>query len=74
MAFEEFTAQLPVGSSRQRGTMAFTVDVDVDTLEPIDIYANRTDYTELSLGNTSTITPSSMRNSKPFSLVERIAP
>lgn len=47
MAFQEYTIQLPVGTGHRRSTMEIDVQIDVDTLEPIDIYLTRPNYEDL---------------------------
>jgi hypothetical protein len=44
MAFQEYTAQLPVGRGSRRELLEFSVDLDVETLEAIDIYTDRNNY------------------------------
>jgi len=47
MAFQEYTAQLPVGPKNHRETMSFDIDVDVDTHEVTDIYTHRSNYDDM---------------------------
>ena len=44
MAFQEYTAQLPVGRASRREVLEFNVDVDVSSLAAIDIYTTRNNY------------------------------
>jgi len=44
MAFQEYTARLPVGKTSQRKLLEFSVDVDIHTLDAVDIYTDRDNY------------------------------
>jgi len=45
--FKEITASLPIGRKRGELAIEFNVDIDVDSLDAVDVYTDRNNYDDL---------------------------
>lgn len=50
MAFQEFTALLPVERGNRRVSLEFNLHVDVNTCDCTDIYTERDNYEKMPIG------------------------